>query len=218
MSRQASPLSTSVLVTGFEPFGGFAENPSGDVARLLDGETVAGHSIVGRVLPVVLDGHRARIGDLLTQSKPVLVVALGLTGDATALRLERQAVNRVDFAIADNGGAMPRDGTLRPDGPLALTSTISLTPIAAALAAAGLAATMSESAGTYLCNATFYHFLDIIRRRELPTRCAFIHVPPLASPPGGGFTLAQLADATRLVIEVAVQAKACQATEPAGRA
>jgi pyroglutamyl-peptidase len=193
-------LSTSILVTGFEPFGGLAENPSADVARALDGDRIAGHAVVGRVLPVVLAGQRARIETLLDEVRPALVVALGLAADATTLQLERQAVNYVHFAIADNGGAMPRDGTLCPDGPPALSSTLSLAPIAASLAEARLAATLSDSAGSYLCNATFYFFLDLIRRRGLAVPCGFIHLPPLGLPPGG-FTLAQLIHAVRLAID-----------------
>lgn len=194
-------MSTSVLVTGFEPFGGIAENPSADVARALDGDKVAGHAVVGRVLPVVLDGQQARVGALIDEVRPAIVLALGLAADATCLRIERQAVNRVHFAIADNGGAMPQDGTLCPGGPPALSSTLSPAPIAASLAEAGLAATLSDSAGTYLCNATFYFFLDAIRRRGLAVPCGFIHVPPLGPPPGGRLTLAQLIRAVRLAID-----------------
>jgi pyroglutamyl-peptidase len=167
-----------VLVTGFEAFGGFATNPSAEIARALDGRMVAGRRVVGHVLPVVLDGQRQRIDALLDEVAPDFVVALGLDGTAAAIKLERVAVNRVDFSIPDNGGAMPRGELLSADGPATLPSTLALQPIGAALAEAGFPVDFSDSAGTYLCNATFYHLVDALGRRRHSVPCGFIHVPP----------------------------------------
>lgn len=43
-----------VLITGFEPFGGEAMNPSWEVVKQLDGAMVAGERVVARQLPVYL--------------------------------------------------------------------------------------------------------------------------------------------------------------------
>lgn len=52
----------TVLRTGYESFGEHETNPSGEVARALDGATVAGHRVIGEVLPVAFEnvGDRTR--------------------------------------------------------------------------------------------------------------------------------------------------------------
>lgn len=42
-----------VLITGFEPFGGEAVNPSWEVVKQLDGAIIAGQPVVARQLPCV---------------------------------------------------------------------------------------------------------------------------------------------------------------------
>ena len=46
----------TILVTGFEPFGGDDLNPSALVARELSGRRIAGAMVASRILPVDLDG------------------------------------------------------------------------------------------------------------------------------------------------------------------
>ena len=40
----------TVLLTGFEPFGGDPFNPSGEIARQLDRAIIAAHKVIGAVL------------------------------------------------------------------------------------------------------------------------------------------------------------------------
>ncbi|MBP8228783.1 MAG: pyroglutamyl-peptidase I, partial [Xylophilus sp.] len=42
-----------ILLTGFEPFGGDVVNPSWEIARTLDGTTVAGAQVVACLLACV---------------------------------------------------------------------------------------------------------------------------------------------------------------------
>ncbi len=163
----------AVLVTGFEPFGGYASNPSADIARGLDGRRVAGVAVVGRVLPVDMARLDAALAAALRGLDPVAVILLGLAAGEPVIRHERVAVNLADFSIPDNAGSRHVDEPLDARGPAALKSRLPLRGIQAGLLAAGIPARLSETAGTYLCNAAMYRALAKLPR----VACGFIHLP-----------------------------------------
>jgi len=164
----------AVLVTGFEPFGGYASNPSADIARGLDGRRIADVPVVGRVLPVDMARLDAALAAALRGLDPVAVILLGLAAGEPVIRLERVAVNLADFSIPDNAGSRRVDEVLDARGPAALKSRLPLRAIRSELLAAGIPARLSETAGTYLCNAAMYRALARLPAR---VRCGFIHLP-----------------------------------------
>ena len=166
----------AILVTGFEPFAGFGRNPSAEIATALDGTAIDGCPVVGRVLPVTLDGLDAALERALSGIDPRAVVALGLAADEPAIRLERVAVNLADFTIPDNAGLRARERKLDPAGPDARVSRLPLGAIRAALLARGIPARLSNTAGTYLCNAAMYRLLGRLPS-DMPA--GFIHLPHL---------------------------------------
>jgi pyroglutamyl-peptidase len=169
----------SVLVTGFEPFDGGTVNPSAEIARALDGRAVAGLSVVGRVYPVSMGRIAAAVRAALEETRPEFVVSLGLAGGEPAVRLERVGVNLADFPIADNDGAAPKDAPLIPGGPDAFAATLPMRDIHDALLKAGIPARLSNSAGTYLCNACLYLTGALLNERRSAARFGFIHLPYL---------------------------------------
>ncbi len=171
-----SAVKPVALVTGFDPFGGHSVNPSALIARALDGTEIAGTRIVGRILPVDLDGLDAALDAALAGLEPKLVLALGLAASEPVIRLERVALNRADFNTPDNAGATRRGEPLEAGGPTARESRLPLDLILERLLAVGIPARFSETAGLYLCNAAMYRLLG-----RLPIRlaCGFIHLPPL---------------------------------------
>jgi pyroglutamyl-peptidase len=164
------------LVTGFDPFGGHAVNPSAEIAARLDGSRIAGARVIGRVLPVDLAGIDAAIARTLAETTPDLVVALGLAASEPVIRLERVALNVADFTTPDNAGAVRRNEALDPAGPDARFSRLPLEAILDAMLAAGIPARLSETAGLYLCNALMYRLLA---RLPAGVPGGFIHLPPL---------------------------------------
>jgi len=164
-----------VLVTGFEPFAGLADNPSADVAAALDGAEVAGRRIVGRLLPVDFARYGPALDALLREIKPVLYIGFGLASGEDMIRIERFGVNLADFDIPDNAGARHIGRTIENDGPAARASTIPCAEIRTALLDAGIPARLSNSAGSYLCNATLYSALGLCAGPRIP--CGFIHLP-----------------------------------------
>jgi pyroglutamyl-peptidase len=90
----------TVLLTGFEPFGGEPENPSLAIARALDRKRVAGHRIVGAALPTEFARSLPVLETLLRQHRPTLVLAVGQAGGRAQISLERVAINLIDARIA----------------------------------------------------------------------------------------------------------------------
>src|SRR6185437_14168316 len=143
----------AVLITGFEPFGGDATNPSQAIAEALDGRRIADMPVVGSVLPVEMARLDGALAAALRELDPAVVILLGLAEGEPVVRLERVALNLADFRIPDNAGDRRADEPLDPRGPAALSSRLPLREIRTALLAAGIPARLSETAGTYLCNA-----------------------------------------------------------------
>jgi len=164
-----------VLLTGFEPYGGMTTNPAYATMRALDGETIAGHQVVGRPLPVSIARIDAVIGEMLLETRPQMVISLGLAPGEPVIRLERVGLNLADFELGDNEGATSRDKPVSHQGAAARWASLPLRRIEASLLAKGIPARLSETAGTYLCNACLYGFLERLESQGAP--CGFIHLP-----------------------------------------
>jgi pyroglutamyl-peptidase len=154
-----------ILVTGFEPFGGLARNPTGEIARTLGGV----------VLPVDYARVGQALGPLLERDWDA-VLLLGLAVGRPRVSLERVAINFRDSVRPDNAGRLPDRSEVVPGGPAAYFSTLPLERLHDALAAEGLPVEHSLSAGAYLCNAAFYLARHALEGRNVP--CGFVHMPP----------------------------------------
>lgn len=198
-----------VLILGFEPFGGEARNPSGEIADALDGARIAGAEVVGRVLPVVFGESRERMLDHLREVKPVAVLAFGLAGGRTDVTPERVAINVDDARIPDNAGNQPIDVKIIPRAPTAYWSSLPIKAIVAALQKKGIPASVSQTAGTFVCNHVFFSLMHAVRTKP-GMRGGFIHVPNLPASPGAksGLPLEQAIEAARIAIETTLVAKA----------
>jgi pyroglutamyl-peptidase len=166
----------NILLTGFEPFGGEAVNPAWLIAQSLDGEVIEGARVVALQLPCVFGDSLRVLHRALTQHRPQLVLALGQAGGRTDLTPERVAINVDDARIPDNAGQRPIDTPIVAGAPAARFSTLPIKAMVAAMQAAGLRASVSQTAGTFVCNHVFYGLMHALRRR--PTvRAGFMHVP-----------------------------------------
>jgi pyroglutamyl-peptidase len=170
-----------VLVTGFEPFGSDTANPSQEVAKALDGRRVGDAVIRGLILPVQHEDARAAILPALAEPELRAAVLLGLAGGRMRVALERAALNVMDYPEPDNRGDVVRDVPCVPGGPAAYWSTLPLAAILEALAAEGIPAYVSSTAGTFLCNYTLYAALHALAERGRRVPAGFIHLPYLPS-------------------------------------
>ncbi|MFM7259093.1 MAG: pyroglutamyl-peptidase I [bacterium] len=168
-----------ILVTSFEPFGGSPLNPTMRIAELLSAMSTSHGSWVFVTLPVVSgvsgDSAWARLEPLLESLAPDAVVALGESAKADAITFERIAINLRDARMADNSGAQLVDMPVVDGAPDGRFSTLPLRAMRAACDAAGVPATLSLSAGSFLCNEVMFRLLE----RGVPAATGFIHVPQL---------------------------------------
>lgn len=220
-----------VLVTGFEPFGGDTVNASEEAVRALATSWTGPEELVTEVLPVVFDEVLAvdgRLLRLLDEHLPDVVVAVGLAAGITQVRVERVAINLMDAPIPDNGGGRPVDAPVADGGPAARFATLPVKAAAAAVRAAGIPAGVSYSAGTYVCNASFYALQHALAERPHVVS-GFVHVPRTtqevvgevaasALPDGGEphLPLEDLVRALDIVVRTAVTAARGEPMEPVG--
>jgi len=168
----------TLLLTGYEPFGDHETNPSAAVARGLDGEDVAGHRVVGRVLPVEFDAAGEELASLVESHEPAALLSTGLAAGRTAVSVERVGINVDDCAgTADNAGAEPRGERIEPDGPDARFATIPVGAVVDALLADGVPARLSNTAGTHLCNHALYRGRALVERAGREAPVGFLHLP-----------------------------------------
>src|SRR5438105_6637767 len=168
------------LVTGFEPFGADAVNPSRKAVLRLPAR-LGELAIETRVLPTVFGRAIAALEDALVTVGPDIVLCVGLAGGRAELSLERVAINVDDARIPDNDGQQPIDRPIVADGPAAYFTGLPVKRAVAALREAGLPAIVSNTAGTFVCNHVFYGLMHLTATRQLPLRGGFLHVPYLPS-------------------------------------
>lgn len=166
-----------ILLTGFEPFAGDAVNPSGEVAKALDGRRVGDEVVRAVVLPVHHVDAAPMVARLVDEMAPRAIVHLGLAAGRARIALERVAINVMDFDIPDAAGYRATGEACVAGGPAAYFSTLPLRAIREALTADGVPAYVSSTAGTYLCNQTLYTTRHLLEGRGLGTLAGFIHLP-----------------------------------------
>ncbi|WP_456277467.1 pyroglutamyl-peptidase I [Bacillus sp. AK128] len=165
-----------LLLTGFVPFLEFKVNPTEEIAKALDGKVIGNYEIVGRVLPVEFSQTAVRAIELYEEVQPDVVIHLGLAGGRSKITPERIAINCSDGA-PDNSGVILEDATIKEDGPDGYFSTLPIRQFVNVLKENNLPATISNSAGTYLCNFVMYNMLHYLKQNNKNTRAGFVHIP-----------------------------------------
>ncbi|MEJ5282180.1 pyroglutamyl-peptidase I [Pseudomonas sp. MYb541] len=166
----------TVLLTGFEPFDKDLVNPSWEAVRQLDGVQLAPDvQIVARRLPCAFATAGECLTRLIDELRPAMVIATGLGPGRSTLSIERVAINVNDARIPDNLGEQPVDTAVIADGPAAYFTTLPIKAMVKAVREAGIAASVSQTAGTFVCNQVFYLLQHALAGSGV--RSGFIHVP-----------------------------------------
>lgn len=165
-----------LLVTGFEPFLDFTVNPTMKIVEALDGTIIGNYQIVGKIMQVDFNSSGAALVQFIKEENPDAVISLGLAAGRYKITPERIAINFKDGAV-DNEGHKPVDEPIREDGEPAYLSTLPIRKMVEDLLANGLPATISNTAGAYLCNNVMYEGLHYanIHKPNMPS--GFIHIP-----------------------------------------
>lgn len=165
-----------VLLTGFEPFDGRRTNASWDAVRAVADAWPHGRGLVTACLPVSFRRARQELRSLVDAHAPSLVVAVGEAPGRRTVGLERVAVNVIDARIPDADGSAPVDVPVIAGAPAAFFSTLPLKAALRSVEERGVPVEVSGTAGTYVCNATFYALMHLLERAPR-VRGGFVHVP-----------------------------------------
>ena len=171
-----------ILLTGFESFNGRSINPS----ELIVNKVTAppGITLIKEILPVEFKQTSIRIRELLKEHKPDVVISIGQAGNRVGISVERVAINLNNVRssngkkeIPDNAGETPVDQIIEKNGETAYFTNLPVWEIVEAIQEKGIQASVSYTAGTYVCNHVMYTELYEVTKHYPDMKAGFIHVP-----------------------------------------
>ena len=165
-----------ILLTAFDPFGGDKVNPAQEAVKLIPLQ-VAGADILKLDVPTVFHKSIEKAAYAIRAQKPDAVLCVGQAGGRFDLTPERVAINVDDARIPDNEGNQPVDQPIFKDGAPAYFATLPIKAMVQAIRAAGLPASVSNTAGTFVCNHLMYGVMYTLAKEFPGVRGGFIHVP-----------------------------------------
>ena len=191
-----------ILITGFEPFDNAETNPSFEAVKLFP-DTIGDVPVMKMELPVVFGEAARMVIDRIKAVTPDAVIMTGVAAGRDRITPEVTAVNLADARIPDNAGNSPKWERIIPDGPDGIFSTLPVKAMVSAMEEAGPKAGLSFSAGTYVCNDTFYRVCSFVRAHCPEIPCGFIHVPaPAGGEKGSGMTVEDFARGLKICAEI----------------
>ncbi len=172
----------TILLTGYEPWDDYELNPSGEIAKALNGTELTGNYIIrGEVMPVDCRKMPGILIGLIEKYQPQVVVGLGLAFGDSGIRVERIGHNWINITRPDNGGNVVPDELAIPSANAAYFSTFPAKEIVGTLLQAGIPAYTSDHAGGHCCNLMLFtalHYLSFLPARpESSIQCGFLHLP-----------------------------------------
>jgi pyroglutamyl-peptidase len=171
----------TILITGFGRFPGSPFNPSGPVAMRVARRrrpALADTRRIAHVFATRYDAVDCELPALLAREKPDIVVMFGVATRARHVRVEERARNRVSSLFPDAAGFRPAARTIAAHA-APLRNPLPLARLVKAARSAGVVATRSRNAGTYLCNYVYWRALEAVAKPNGPALVIFIHVPPV---------------------------------------
>lgn len=202
-----------VLITGFDPFGGEEINPAFEAIKLLPSK-IANAEIIKLEVPTVFNNSIKVLEESIRENKPDIVICVGQAGGRFTISPERVAINLNDAVIPDNKGQQPVDEKIFKDGENAYFTSLPVKAMVKNMKKNHIPASISYSAGTYVCNNLMYGLLYLLN--TIPEfnniKGGFIHVPysteqVLYRVNTPSLSLIQIAEGLEICIETAVKTK-----------
>ena len=164
----------TLLITGFDPFGGQNVNPAWEAVKLLP-DTIGEYELCKLNIPTVFSLAARMVLENAAEVQPQVILCVGQAGGRSAVTPERIAINVRTARIPDNQGYQPQEEPVVPGGPDGIFATVPVTAMTRAISDTGLPAAVSNTAGTFVCNDVLYTLLHHYAGSEV--RVGFIHVP-----------------------------------------
>lgn len=165
-----------VLITGFDPFGGEKINPALEAVKQLPDE-IAGAEVIKVEIPTVFRKSLTHLANAIETHKPNIVICIGQAGGRFGITPERVAINIDDARIKDNDGNQPIDIAIKEDGAPAYFTNLPIKAMVKEICDFGLPASVSNTAGTFVCNHLMYGVMYLIDKKYPEMKGGFIHVP-----------------------------------------
>lgn len=189
----------TLLLTGFDPFGGQSVNPSWEAVSLLP-EEIGDFRLYKLMMPTVFGEAARSVLSVAKELKPDVILSVGQAGGRNAITPERIGINVRSASIPDNVGNQPVQEPVIEGGPDGIFSTLPVAKMAEAVKAAGYPAAISNTAGTFVCNDLLYTLLH--HYRGTTTRVGFVHVPYLPEQGEPNLSLEDIGKALAAAISV----------------
>ena len=165
-----------LMVTAFDPFGGDKINPALEAVKLVRSELFDAE-IIKVEIPTVFGKSIQTALAAMEEHHPDVVFCIGQAGGRYDMTPERVAINVDDGRIPDNEGNQPVDSVIFEDGEPAYFSMLPIKAMVQAMKESGIPASVSNTAGTYVCNHIMYGVLYHIHKGFPGMRGGFMHVP-----------------------------------------
>ena len=166
----------TILVTGFDPFGGESTNASWEAVKRLP-EKIGNLQIHKLEIPTVFGEAAEKVLRTAELLRPQVILCVGQAAGRGSVTPERIGINIRDARIPDNRGYVPADVPVVPDGPAAYFATVPVKDMVSAIQQKNIPASVSNSAGTFVCNDLFYTLLHHFDGTS--TQVGFVHIPLL---------------------------------------
>ena len=198
-----------LLLTAFTPFGGEKINPALEAVKLVK-DKIEGMNIIKLEVPVVFGKSIKIVTEVIEKEKPDFILCVGQAGGREGITPERVAINIDDARIPDNEGNQPIDEPIFTDGEAAYFSNLPVKAMVEAIKKEGISSSLSNSAGTYVCNHLMYGVLYTLDKKYKGVKGGFAHVPfipeqTINKPDKPSMPLADIVSG----LEAAIEAIAC---------
>ena len=197
----------TILVTGFEPFGGEKVNASWEAAQKLEGWRHGYTVAAARLLPCAYEASVKTLISAIERLRPDVLLMTGQAARRGVVCVERFARNLDDAKAPDNDGALRRGLRITRAAPDWLEAAAPVRTIARAINEAGITARVSRNAGAFVCNHLYFGALQYLSEKRSAIPAVFVHLPvtPEQSPQGASerrLTPAEAANALRVAAKV----------------
>ena len=168
-----------ILLTGFEPFGGYSVNSSWEAIKYFDKQTIKDYSVTSLILPVEYKKSVTKLLSFIDSYDPDIIISFGMASDEY-IRLEKNARNRTG-PYEDNIGEVPQNMYILKNMPLIYENRLPLEKIYNGLLASDIKVEYSNDAGSYVCNYLFYSLMAFGDKHRTRNSLGFIHLPPISN-------------------------------------
>lgn len=165
-----------ILLTGFDPFGGEKINPAQEAVQRVK-DCINGAEVIKLIIPTVQEKSLEKIEEAIIKHSPDVVISIGQATGRFGITPERVAINLNDFRIEDNEGNQPIDEEIRRDGQSAYFTSLPVKGMVKHLQENGIPSSISNTAGTFVCNHVMYGVLYLIEKKYPNIKGGFIHIP-----------------------------------------